>query len=72
LHDYILESDIHPITALVTLPKAARQKFIERKIVLIRDLAMNKYQKLYDCKFLSHTNIAKIKKEIEEFFPDKI
>jgi hypothetical protein len=57
---------------LISLPKAARQKFIERKIVLISDLAKDNYQKLYDCKFLSKINIKKIKEEIEEYFPDKI
>jgi hypothetical protein len=72
LHDYILESNIHPITALATLPKAARQKFIERKIVLIKNLAENNYKLLHECKFLSNLNIKKIKQEIEEFFPDKI
>ncbi len=72
LHDLILESNIHPMTALVSLPKSARNKFIERKIVTIKQLAENNFKKLEECKFLSNLNIKKIKEEIFEFFPDKI
>jgi len=72
LHDYILESNVHPVTALVSLPKAARKDFIDKGIITIKHLAENNYKKLEDCKFLSHINIKKIKEEIQEFFPDKI
>ena len=72
LHDYILESNIHPITALESLPKSVKNKFIERKIVTIKELAKNNFEKIYQCKFLSKKNIVDIISEVNEFFSDKI
>ena len=72
LHHYILDSHIHPITALNSLPKKAREYFIEKKIVSIRELAKNNFEKLYECAFLSNKEIINIVAEVEEFFSDKI
>lgn len=72
LHDYILESNIHPMTALNSLPKAVKAKFVAKKIVTIKMLAANNFSKLRECNYLSNNNIEKIIEEIQEFFPNKI
>ena len=71
LHDYILESNIHPITALVSLSKNNKNEFLKKKIVTISMLSKNNFEALYNSKSLSKKEIVNIIKEIEEFFAQK-
>lgn len=60
------------MTALDSLPKSVKAKFVHKKIITIKKLAENDFEKLRECKFLSTNNTEKVIDEIKEFFPDKI
>jgi hypothetical protein len=72
LHDYILESGVHPMTSLETMPKKVKEYFVEKKIVTVKQIAHNNFQVLQDCHFLSNDEIARIKDEVNTYFHDKL
>lgn len=72
LHDFILGSGVHPIAALQSIPQNILNKFNEKKIVTIRQIAKDDFQALKNCKFLSNRDYQKIVEEIKEYFSEKI
>jgi len=68
LHDLILDSNIHPVTAVFSLSKNVRNELISKKIVTIDQLIKNDFQALNELKTLSKKKKQDIIEEVEEFF----
>ncbi len=67
LHDFILKSGIHPLTALTTISNKAKEYFIKRKIVSCRSLMQNEKIFLKENPFIPKSDFAKIEEEISAF-----
>ncbi len=66
LHDFILKSEIHPLTALNSITQKAKEYFIKRKIVSCRGLLKNDMKALKENMYVPKDSILKIKDEISQ------
>ncbi|PID83516.1 hypothetical protein CSB11_00910 [Candidatus Campbellbacteria bacterium] len=66
LHDFILKSKIHPITALETISQKAKQYFLLRKIVSIEELQKNNFKFLNQNPYIIKSKIQTVKDEIKD------
>jgi len=68
LHDYILEANLHPVTAISNLNKKIKEELIKRKIVTIEQLKKNDFEILNQIDFVTKKDKEKIVKEVRELF----
>ena len=66
LYNFILESGVHPITAVSSIPHKAIQDFVFRKIVSCRDLLDNQQYELRENKLIPKHKINTILEEIKD------
>ncbi len=65
LHDFILKSGIHPLTAITTINKKAQQDFIKKNIIACKDLLKNNSRALKENNFIPKSKIPAIEHEIK-------
>ena len=66
LHDLIMQSGIHPLTALSTLTKKQKMYFLEQGVVLCQELSRDNARMLREAKsMVPKTKLQKILEEIE-------
>jgi hypothetical protein len=66
LHDFILNSGIHPVTALETISEKAKEFFVKRKIVSCNDVIKNNNFNLKQNYFIPKNKIKLVIEEINE------
>ncbi len=72
LHDFILNSKIHPLTAIPSIPQKAMKDFIRRKIVSCCDLIKNNYAELKENSLIPKSKVNMIIKDINLICPDSV
>ncbi|MFW0870889.1 MAG: ATP cone domain-containing protein [Patescibacteria group bacterium] len=66
LHDVIMKSGIHPLTCLSSLSKSQKRYFLEKGLVLCRELVENDMQALREARgIVPESKLGKIREEIE-------
>lgn len=66
LHDFILKSGIHPITALNTISQKAKKDLLSKKIVSCKSLLKNNSQEIKNSSFIPSNKTNLVEKEIKE------
>lgn len=64
LHDFILNSGVHPVTALVSLSNKAKDFFVKKKIVSCGDLLKNDHKVIKENYFIPKQKIPLVIEEI--------
>ncbi len=65
LHDFILNSGVHPLTALTSLSTKAKEYFVKNKIVSCKNIIKNDMELLRENPFVPKKDLEKVKEEIE-------